>query len=172
MKSKGLVITVILWAIAGALIFIYNGNRQLDGKIQQVFVREKKENQKEHLEKMTIYRLNNEPLSLVTEEVEINTNQSEADEIREILTKTFGEESKIKILGMYMNGSDLYLDLNKEFLEMSKTPEEELYLIYSIVNSVTSVKTIKRVKIIIEGQEIDKGKYSVLSKFYERNINL
>ena len=172
MKSKGLIITVILWAIAGALIFIYNGNRQLDGKVQNVFIREKKEIKEEHLEKIVIYKMNNDPLSLVTEEVEINTAQPEEKEIREVLSKTLGEESKIKVLGMYMNGSDLYLDLSQEFLEMSKTPEEELYLIYSIVNSITSVKSIKRVKIIINGQEIDKGKYSVLSKFYERNTNL
>lgn len=172
MKWKGFLVPAILWVIAGVLAFMYIQNKDLDGKIQHVFKRTKKIDTQTNLEKITIYKAASNPLKLVTEEAEIDKSRTEDEQIREVVGKVLGENSPVKILGMYMNGSDLYLDLSKEFLDASKSPEEELYLIYSIVNSVTEIKSIKRVKILIAGQETNRSKYSVLSKFYERNTSL
>ncbi|WP_319369978.1 GerMN domain-containing protein [uncultured Ilyobacter sp.] len=78
----------------------------------------------------------------------------------------------VKLLNTFIDGQDVYLNFNYNFKENMKTPQQELLIVYSIVNSITQSAEYKRVKILVNNKEIDRLNFYRLSKFYEKNLEI
>lgn len=78
----------------------------------------------------------------------------------------------IRVQNSYFDGNDLYINLNNAFITNIKTKEQELMLIYSIVNTYTDFGDIKRIKILINNQVLENLKYYKISVFFERDLNI
>lgn len=81
-------------------------------------------------------------------------------------------DSEIYIENIYLDGNDLYLNFNEAFKNNIKSQEQELLIIYSIVNTYTNFDEIKRVKILIENKVVENLKYYNISDFFERDLNI
>lgn len=143
-------------------------------------------------EKFTLYipDENLEKLQLKEKEVELDDQSyDEIDIIFELLKSEMDYEfiykSKsgdkleapfldggVKLLNIYRDGNDIYLNFNYKFKENMKTSGQELLIVYSIVNSITQSSDYKRVKILVNNKEIDKLNFYRLSKFYEKNLEI
>lgn len=78
----------------------------------------------------------------------------------------------IRIINVYYEGKDLYLNFNHRLKSGIKTREQELMIIYSLVNSYTSLEEFDRVKILINNQNIDMLKYYNIFGFFEKDLNI
>ena len=78
----------------------------------------------------------------------------------------------IRIINVYYEGKDLYLNFNHRLKSGIKTREQELMVIYSLVNSYTSFEEFDRVKILINNQNIDMLKYYNIFGFFEKDLNI
>lgn len=143
-------------------------------------------------EKFTLYipDENLENLQLKEKEVELDDQSyDEIDKIFELLKSEMdyefiyksksGEKLEapfldggVKLLNIYRDGNDIYLNFNYKFKENMKTSGQELLIVYSIVNSITQSSDYKRVKILVNNKEIDKLNFYRLSKFYEKNLEI
>lgn len=81
-------------------------------------------------------------------------------------------EEGVKLLNTYRDGLDIYLNFNYRFKENMKTPDQELLIIYSLVNTIVEAGVCDRVKILVNNQEIEKLNFYKLSKFYEKNFEI
>lgn len=81
-------------------------------------------------------------------------------------------DSEIYIENIYLDGNDLYLNFDEAFKNNIKNQEQELLIIYSIVNTYTNFDEIKRVKILIENKVVENLKYYNISDFFERDLNI
>jgi uncharacterized membrane protein YgaE (UPF0421/DUF939 family) len=78
----------------------------------------------------------------------------------------------IRIINVYYEGKDLYLNFNHRLKSGIKTREQELMIIYSLVNSYTSFEEFDRVKILVNNQNIDMLKYYNIFGFFEKDLNI
>jgi hypothetical protein len=78
----------------------------------------------------------------------------------------------ITLLNSYLVGDKLYLNLSSNIIPSIQTKEQELLIIYSLVNSYTGLKKINRVKILIDDVEVDKLKWYSLKTFYTKNLDI
>jgi hypothetical protein len=81
-------------------------------------------------------------------------------------------EEGVKLLNTYRDGMDIYLNFNYRFKENMRTPNQELLIIYSLVNTIIEAGKCERVKILVNNQEIEKLNFYKLSKFYEKNFEI
>ncbi|MGB6128916.1 MAG: GerMN domain-containing protein [Psychrilyobacter sp.] len=134
-----------------------------------------------------IYTPNDSLDSLVSSDIEI-TKESFAEEIKTIFN-TIHEQSNyqikdengnyypfmdpnIHLLNSYLVGDKLYLNLTPNITNNIKTKEQELLIIYSLVNTYTSLEGINRVKILIDNVEVKKLKWYNLRNFYTQNLDI
>lgn len=77
-----------------------------------------------------------------------------------------------KEIGYFILKDKLYIDIPEKMFEKVNSPREELLLIYSFVNSLTNIKGIENVRFLIDNVDVEKIKYSNLTKnyTYKRNI--
>lgn len=59
----------------------------------------------------------------------------------------------VKLLSIYTQGSIVYVNFNKAFIKEKTEEVDEVLIIYSIVNSLTSIEDIDKVQILIEGEK-------------------
>lgn len=80
-----------------------------------------------------------------------------------------GCSKNVKINNVELNGDCVILDLSKEFIEEYEgNSEEELNVIYSIVNTLTELTEVNCVKILIDGQENQYlGGINLSEKYYK-----
>ena len=70
-------------------------------------------------------------------------------------------------------GSLAVVDLSSEFINNSSNDKKEIEMcIYSLVNSVTEIKELDRVKILIDGKEVEKLKETAMNMPFKRNKSL
>ncbi len=144
-------------------------------------------------EKFTLYLPDDNLEKLVRKEIEIasetNNNKTNINRVFDIIKSemnyrfSYKNESGateeayfldegVKLLNIYEDGSDLYLNFNYKFKDSMKTSEQELLVIYSIVNTIIESSKYKRVKILVNNKEIEKLNFYRLSKFYEKNLEI
>ncbi len=73
---------------------------------------------------------------------------------------------------VYLKNRTLYLDLDSKILSSAKTPQEELLLIYSFVNSLLTPGGADNVVLLINGVPTDKINFINISKSYKLNSNI
>jgi hypothetical protein len=81
-------------------------------------------------------------------------------------------DSDITLLNSYLVGDKLYLNLSSNITKSIQTKEQELLIIYSLVNTYTSLEGINRVKILIDDVEVKKLKWYSLRTFYTKNLDI
>lgn len=81
-------------------------------------------------------------------------------------------DSDITLLNSYLVGDKLYLNLSSNITKSIRTKEQELLIIYSLVNTYTSLKGIHRVKLLIDDVEIKRLKWYSLKTFYTKNLDI
>jgi len=81
-------------------------------------------------------------------------------------------DPNISLLNSYLVGDKLYLNLSSNINDNIKTKEQELLIIYSLVNTYTSLEEINRVKILIDDVEVTKLKWYNLRNFYTQNLDI
>lgn len=133
------------------------------------------------IEKQKLYIFYPNDGQLVSEEIETIKSTGENDIIRETLNKTIEKLKNLKLIPninektevfYYKVDSTLYLDLPEKIFSNVKSPKEEILLIYSFVNTLTNLDSVEEIKILINGIDADKVKYSNLKgKFkYRKDI--
>lgn len=82
-----------------------------------------------------------------------------------------GCSKNVKINNIELIGDCAIIDFSKEFIEeYDSENDEELNIIYSIVNTLTELTEINCVKIIIDGQENQYlGNFNLSEKYYKIN---
>lgn len=73
---------------------------------------------------------------------------------------------------VYLKNRTLYLDLDSKILSSTKTPQEELLLIYSFVNSLLIPGGADNVVLLINGSPTDKVNFININKSYKLNSNI
>ncbi|MFA5523938.1 MAG: GerMN domain-containing protein [Tissierellales bacterium] len=72
--------------------------------------------------------------------------------------------SGAKILSIHLQGSVAYVNFNKALINEKIVENEEVLIIYSIVNSLASIEDIDNVQILIEGEKKDKYSKHILNE--------
>lgn len=140
----------------------------------------KKENSKIDSISINIYVPNKENTALVSKQINLKeTEQNKTAQLKLITTNLIKILNEQKILKednypfeIYLKDKDIYLDLDSKILLCAKTPQEELLIIYSFVNTLISAEEADKVIILINGDEKDKVNFVNLSKFYKLNTNI
>ena len=81
-------------------------------------------------------------------------------------------KDEVQLLDVYFDGADVYLNMNYHFRENMKIISQEIFIIYSIVNTLTEDNRYKRVKFLINDKEVEQLNFYKLSNFYERNLEI
>jgi len=143
-------------------------------------------------ENITIYLPDENGEGLITKQVEVVVGDKPEDRVINILEAikenlsyviTYTDEggklveipflkSEVQPLDIYVDGSDLYLNMNYHFRDNMKVISQEIYIIYSIVNTLTEDGRYKRVKFLINNKEVEQLNFYKLSDFYERNLEI
>lgn len=70
----------------------------------------------------------------------------------------------------YLEGRDLYIDIDSRIFTQAKNVKEEMLVVYSFVNTFTNIGGIDRVKFLVDGKSANKINFVNLSGFYEKNM--
>jgi hypothetical protein len=81
-------------------------------------------------------------------------------------------DSSVTLLNSYLVGDKLYLNLSGNIKENIHSKKQELYILYSLINTYTSIPGIKKVKIIIDGVEVSRLKWYGLKNFYTQDLKI
>lgn len=141
----------------------------------------KKETIVEKIEKDKIYIFFPKDGELENIEIEIKKVKNSSELIKVTLRNVIeklSENGNIpqidikKDVEFYLVDRKIYLDIPEKIFEKVKNPREELLIIYSFVNSLTTIRDISEVKILINNSDIGKVKYANLKKeyVYKKNI--
>ena len=140
-----------------------------------------------HRKKVTIYFPNDSLLGFISSEIEISDENfhSEVDSIflnikshSNYLIKGKNDQyypfidSSITILNSYVVGDKLYLNLSPNITKHIHSKKQELYFLYSLINTYTNIPGIKKVKFLIDGEEVDRLKWYSLKTFYTQNLKI
>lgn len=143
-------------------------------------------------ERITIYVPDKELKKLVKKAVKIKKTNNISDKIRMTFeeirknsdfkiryTDQEGESVQvdyldygIRILNVYSEGSSLYLNFNHRLKSGIKTKDQELMIIYSLVNSYTSFSQFDKVKILVNNKNEEMLEYYSILGFFEKDLNI
>ncbi len=143
-------------------------------------------------ERITVYLPDENSEGLTTKEVEVVSGATEEERIKNIFDLLQGELSynivytdeegkvvevpflkgEVQLMDVFIDGKDLYLNLNYHFRENMKTISQEIFIIYSIVNTLTEDGRYNRVKFLINNKEVEQLNFYNLSDFYEKNLEI
>lgn len=172
-ENLSIKIMVGLWCITIISGILYFNSSSNDAP-KVVF--ERKSTIKES-EKEKIYIFFPEGEKLVSSELEVNKMENKNILMRRTLDETIRRlkeldkipniNEKVEVF-CYLIDNVVYLDLPEKLFDKVKSPKDELFLIYSFVNTMTNVDTnIKTVKILINGMDTDKVKYANLKRDFK-----
>lgn len=81
-------------------------------------------------------------------------------------------DDAVQLMDVYIDGRDIYLNMNYHFRDNMKTISQEIFIIYSIVNTMTEDGRYRRVKFLVNDKEVEQLNFYKLSEFYERNLEI
>lgn len=170
-KNKKFLIMGIMWALVIVLgVLYYNINK--NSSHPKVVFQRTDEVQKELKDKIYIYY----PLNNYLENMEVVVPRIESE--HNLVKLTVGEVIKKlksdniipvvepKDVNFYVSDEKIYLDLPEKIFDKVTDAKSELLVIYSFVNSLTNINGIEKVRILINGVDIEKVKYANLMKDY------
>ena len=101
----------------------------------------------------------------------LNYTISFTDDDGKVVETKFLDDA-VQLMDVYIDGRDIYLNLNYHFRDNMKTISQEIFVIYSIVNTLTEDERYRRVKFLINDKEVEQLNFYKLSDFYERNLEI
>lgn len=101
----------------------------------------------------------------------LNYTISFTDDDGKVVEAKFLDDA-VQLMDVYIDGRDIYLNLNYHFRDNMKTISQEIFVIYSIVNTLTEDGRYRRVKFLINDKEVEQLNFYKLSDFYERNLEI
>lgn len=128
----------------------------------------------------TIFFPNLKQGKLVKEDIFLDSNTlNKEDILKDIISQLLKKLEDNNILKkenykyeVYIKNRTLYLDLDSKILSSAKTPQEELLLIYSFVNSLLTPGGADNVVLLINGSPTEKVNFINISKSYKLNSNM
>lgn len=125
----------------------------------------------------TIYYPNLEKTRLSTEEIIIDSNYTNKESILKHITALLIDKLiSNKILEnhsyqyeLYIKNRVLYLDLDKKILLAAKSPKEELFIIYSFVNTLLTPGGVDSIILSVDGKPKKQVNFIKLNKTYRLN---
>lgn len=129
------------------------------------------EEQKE-MKLYNIYLPNSDLSYLLLKNIEIKEEKTITEKIYEIYffiknNSANGISLETKLYNVYIEGETAYLNFSKELNRYIDSAESEQIIIYSIVNSVCEINEIKKVKFLIENQNVKElGGYIDISDYF------
>ncbi len=116
---------------------------------------------------------------LSKEDIILNSNLSNKEDILKDIISQLLKKLEKNILKkenfkyeVYIKNRTLYLDLDSKILSSAKTPQEELLLIYSFVNSLLTPGGADHIVLLINGSTTEKVNFINISKSYKLNSNI
>ncbi|MGL5988552.1 GerMN domain-containing protein [Cetobacterium sp.] len=117
---------------------------------------------------------------LNTENIVLTSNLKEKEEIlKEIINNLLIKLENTKIIKkenykyeLFIKNRILYLDLDSKILLSATTPQEELLLIYSFVNSLLTPGGSDTVVLLVNGIPTNKVNFIDINKSYKLNSNI
>lgn len=176
-RIKAFLVFLILVA-AGTGIYSHKLNK-ISHEITPITAPKIEKNEKQNLIS-TIYYPNSQKNRLVTSEITINSSlNTKEDILTNITTQLIKKLEDEKILKegkykfeVYSKNRDLYLDLDSKILLSATTPQEELLIIYSFVNSLLSPGGSDKVILLVNGNPAQKINFINISKYYRKNSDI
>ncbi len=188
LRKIALIVVSVLLIISGYFYYtvVYSNKEPV------VIYETKKEVKEITKEKINVYLPDKKGDGLIVKEVEVETGANEGERIKNVFqvikdnlsydvvyTDKNGVVQKVPFIGekvevmdVFVDGSDIYLNMNYHFRDNMKTISQEIYVIYAIVNTLTEDSRYKRVKFLINNKEVDKLNFYNLSNFYEKNLDI
>lgn len=178
----------ILTAVSGAFYY----NLVLKENPPKVIYQEKEQAREIVREALTIYVPTESGESLESKQVEIVVGDTPEERVKMIFDAlkenlaykiTYTDEEgkvvevpflndEVQLMDVYIDGRDIYLNMNYHFRENMKTISQEIFVIYSIVNTLTEDGKYRRVKFLVNDKEVEQLNFYKLSEFYERNLEI
>ena len=101
----------------------------------------------------------------------LSYNISYTDDEGKVVETPFLDDA-VQLMDVYIDGRDIYLNMNYHFRDNMKTISQEIFVIYSIVNTLTEDGRYRRVKFLVNDKEVEQLNFYKLSEFYERNLEI
>lgn len=128
----------------------------------------------------TIYFPNPSINKLTSSNVEFDYSSFSKQEIlKDIIDILFLKLEELEILKkenykyeVYIRNKTIYLDLDSRILHSAKTPQEELLLIYSFVNTILSMAGNDELVLLIDGYPSNKVNFIKINKSYKINRDI
>lgn len=165
-KKSILIILLIIIIIATIITFVLvrKGKNTDNNKMQEYTPQEEMSDDEIRKTIISLYYKNIETNSLIAEARCIDVKQLYKDPYTYLINLLIAgpESDKLesaipegtKVNSCKLNGSTVYVDLSKEFIDNAASgTEEESLIIYSITNTLTELNEVTSVKILINGEE-------------------
>lgn len=176
MNKKVIILAGVVWGLVFISGLSYYSLKKSSEKINIIEMNKKDiETKDEEQEKATFYVVS-EGKSLIKKEENIPVYHKIKDKIRkvtEISLKNLYDnkilsKDDIEIKNIYIKDDIVYLDINKEILELKSENRRNLLAVYSIVNSITELGKVRKVKFLVDGKE----ETGIFFNTYTRNTNI
>lgn len=170
-NKKKYYINGLIWGLVLILGFSYYRIERNKKIPKTVFIRNIKN---EEVLKDKVYIYYPEDNTLANMEVEVPKIESPSELLNKTVlevTKKLEELKYIPEINMdevscYIFRDKVYLDVPKEMFMNIKNAKEELFVIYSFVNSLTNIDGVESVRIVVNHNDTGKVKYANLLKDY------
>lgn len=174
--KKSLITLLIVWI--GVLLFggIYYKLKSQTKTINSIEISKKEKDlgNNGRFETVKFYLPNEDFTQLIEKNEKIPVFYKNRDKIQAIAQKSFENlyDSKllktpnIEVGNIFIKDDTVYIDCDKEILELKEQNKKNILGIYSLVNSITEIPGINKVKILINGKE-ESGNFS---RTYSRNM--
>ena len=121
-----------------------------------------------------IYLPSDEGDFLTRDLIMIDKNSSKERKIEEIFNNLKFKSSEIplgsNIKNVFFEGKRVYINMNYQIVNNMTSPEKEMLIIYSIVNSLVNLEYVEEVKFLRENKETEfVGNFIRANDFFRRN---
>lgn len=101
---------------------------------------------------------------------DLNENTKHLEEASQEADELFF--NKIKLLDVFSKDKKVYLNFDSKLRNSIVSEKQELLIIYSLVNSITSVRGVDKVKLLINNKSVKTLKFYNVSDFFERDTSI
>lgn len=162
------------------ITFYYNNKLSKESKIINEIKLPNLEQLQSTLYATPLYYPNKEETKLISVETTLSENLTTTESIlKDILSKLILKLESDKLIPkqlysyeVYLKDRTLYLDLDPKIFSYAKNAKQELFLVYSFVNSLLAPGGGDEVVLLIGGKSRNALNFITLSKSYKMNMSI
>lgn len=179
MKKRKIILTILVMFNIASFLLYYKYIILTDpNEIKKYQIGTNEENKPQEYKEVekemyNIYIPDVEGENLITQSIEMEKDLDIRKKIETIFeyikTNSNGFISmETSLYNVYIKSSDVYLNISSNLSRYMDSPEKEQIIIYSIINSICELEDVKRVKILIDNQNVrELGGYIDISDYFE-----